>query len=134
MVKFTQDVLGNGALYCSAVAHNRQMEISFGKCTSLNQDLEEIPTGAEVLEDGSVFVNFYAPAANMLAVQCADVNIDLEKQEINDKFDFKTTFQIDEFRRYCLLNGLDNIGLTLRYEDAITSYEQKHPQWYAINA
>jgi 3-isopropylmalate/(R)-2-methylmalate dehydratase small subunit len=57
------------------------------------------------------------------------LTVNLEKQEITDQIDFKTTFQIDEFRRYCLLNGLDNIGLTLRYEDAITAYEQKRPQW-----
>lgn len=62
-----------------------------------------------------------------------ELTVSLEKQEITDRLDFKTVFQIDEFRRYCLLNGLDNIGLTLRYEDAITSYEQKRPQWLAIN-
>ena len=60
-----------------------------------------------------------------------EIRVDLEKQEITDKFDFKTSFRIDEFRRYCLLNGLDNIGLNLQYEDAIAAYEQKRPQWLA---
>ena len=33
----------------------------------------------------------------------------------------------DEFRRHCLLNGLDNIGLTLQHEDKIAEYESKIP-------
>ncbi|MDQ4121648.1 MAG: 3-isopropylmalate dehydratase small subunit [Acidobacteriota bacterium] len=57
------------------------------------------------------------------------LTIDLEKQEITDEFGFKTSFQIDEFRRYCLLNGLDDIGLTLQYENAITEFEQNRPKW-----
>ena len=34
---------------------------------------------------------------------------------------------MDEFARHCLLNGLDDIGLTLQNESAITKYEAKHP-------
>ncbi len=37
------------------------------------------------------------------------------------------SFSIDPFKRHCLLNGLDNIGLTLQHEDAISAYEQKIP-------
>jgi 3-isopropylmalate/(R)-2-methylmalate dehydratase small subunit len=62
-----------------------------------------------------------------------ELTINLETQEVSDQTGFKTSFQIDEFRRYCLLNGLDNIGLTLRYQDMITAYEQTHPQWYQIS-
>lgn len=36
-------------------------------------------------------------------------------------------FTIDPFRRHCMLNGLDSIGLTLQHEAAISSYEQKLP-------
>ena len=36
-------------------------------------------------------------------------------------------FTIDSFRRHCMLNGLDSIGLTLQHEDAISSYEKKLP-------
>ncbi|MDU5724658.1 MAG: 3-isopropylmalate dehydratase small subunit, partial [Haemophilus parainfluenzae] len=36
-------------------------------------------------------------------------------------------FELDEFRRHCLLNGLDNIGLTLQHEDAISEYEKNIP-------
>ena len=54
------------------------------------------------------------------------LTINLEKQELNDELGFRTAFQIDEFRRYCLLNGLDDIGLTLRYKDAISAYELRN--------
>jgi 3-isopropylmalate/(R)-2-methylmalate dehydratase small subunit len=37
------------------------------------------------------------------------------------------SFEIDEFRRHCLLNGLDNIGLTLQHADKITEFENRIP-------
>ncbi|OCG60923.1 3-isopropylmalate dehydratase small subunit [Gilliamella sp. Nev5-1] len=40
-------------------------------------------------------------------------------------------FKIDAFKRHCLLNGLDNIGLTLQHEDAISDFEQKIPSFLA---
>lgn len=58
------------------------------------------------------------------------LTVDLEKQEIFDEKDFKTNFRIDEFRRYCLLNGLDDIGLTLRHENAILTYERTRSNNY----
>ena len=39
-------------------------------------------------------------------------------------------FELDEFRRHCLLNGLDNIGLTLQHEDAISEYEKIFRHFY----
>lgn len=62
-----------------------------------------------------------------------ELTVDLEKQEVFDKFGFKTTFQVDEFRRYCLLNGLDDIGLTLRHESAISAFENSRPNWLNVN-
>ncbi|MEX2599843.1 MAG: 3-isopropylmalate dehydratase small subunit, partial [Dehalococcoidia bacterium] len=49
--------------------------------------------------------------------------IDLEAQEVRDSMGFKATFEIDPFRKDCLLNGLDDIGLTLQHETDITKYE-----------
>ena len=46
---------------------------------------------------------------------------------VEDKQGFSATFQIDEFTRHCLLDGLDDIGLTLQHEADITAYEAKHP-------
>ena len=53
--------------------------------------------------------------------------VDLEQQVIrtpDGQLDFE--FAIDEFRKYCLLNGLDDIGLTLRHADEIRAFEERH--------
>ena len=55
------------------------------------------------------------------------LSIDLEKYQVTDDAGFKATFQIDEFTRHCLLEGLDDIGLTLKHEPEITAYESRHP-------
>jgi 3-isopropylmalate/(R)-2-methylmalate dehydratase small subunit len=55
------------------------------------------------------------------------LTIDLEKLSVDDGQGFSATFAMDEFSRHCLLNGLDDIGLTLQHEAAITAYETKHP-------
>lgn len=60
-------------------------------------------------------------------IEGCQLTINLEKQEIRDAAGFQTNFQIDEFRRYCLLNGLDDIGLTLRHENAIAAFEKTRP-------
>ena len=51
--------------------------------------------------------------------------MDLEKQEIRRPDGGVITFDIDPFRKHCLLNGLDDIGLTLQKEAAIRAYEEK---------
>lgn len=52
-----------------------------------------------------------------------NVTVSLEKQTVSLQDGNCFSFEIDEFRRHCLLNGLDDIGLTLEKEDAITQYE-----------
>ena len=54
------------------------------------------------------------------------LTVDLEKREIRDDFSLKLTFEVDDFRRHCLINGLDDIGLTLEHEGEIAAYEQAH--------
>jgi 3-isopropylmalate/(R)-2-methylmalate dehydratase small subunit len=54
------------------------------------------------------------------------ITLNLEAQTITDDEGFSATFEIDPFRKYCLLNGLDDIGLTLRHEAALDAYEAKH--------
>src|SRR5262245_23777660 len=49
---------------------------------------------------------------------------DLEKQIVADDIGLIANFQVSEFQKYCLMEGLDDIGLTLRHEDAIREYEQ----------
>lgn len=53
------------------------------------------------------------------------VTVDLENQKVTDSQDLDVSFDVDEFRRYCLLNGLDDIGLTLQSEADISRYEAK---------
>jgi 3-isopropylmalate/(R)-2-methylmalate dehydratase small subunit len=52
--------------------------------------------------------------------------IDLEQCEVRDEQGFRAKFPIDDFVRHCLLNGLDDIGLTLQHEAEIASYETQH--------
>jgi 3-isopropylmalate/(R)-2-methylmalate dehydratase small subunit len=56
-----------------------------------------------------------------------ELTIDLEQSRVFDDQGFSATFPVDEFVRHCLLNGLDDIGLTLQHEGEITAYEALHP-------
>lgn len=55
------------------------------------------------------------------------LTIDLEQCEVRDDQAFRAKFPVDEFVRHCLLNGLDDIGLTLQHEAEIAKYEAGHP-------
>jgi 3-isopropylmalate/(R)-2-methylmalate dehydratase small subunit len=56
-----------------------------------------------------------------------ELTVDLEKCSVRDEHGFSARFQIDEFTRHCLLEGLDDIGLTLTHEAEIAQYESAHP-------
>jgi len=53
-----------------------------------------------------------------------NLTADLETQTLTDDAGLKLSFDLDPFRRECLLKGLDDIGLTLRFADEITAYEK----------
>jgi len=55
----------------------------------------------------------------------ASVSVDLESQKIKFSDGTDTSFEIDSFRKYCLLNGLDDIGLTMEKDEKIGAYEKK---------
>ncbi len=55
------------------------------------------------------------------------LTVDLESCTVRDDQGFSAKFQIDDFTRHCLLEGLDDIGLTLQHEGDISQYESKHP-------
>ena len=57
-----------------------------------------------------------------------EIEVDLEANQVRAG-ELSFGFEIDEFRRYCLLNGLDAIGLTLQHEAAISAFEAKQPSW-----
>jgi len=77
-----------------------------------------------VLEDAQVDLLFEEAAAS------ADyrLGIDLEAQLVRTPSGREMAFEIDEFRKYCLLNGLDDIGLTMQKAERIKAFEQ---QYYA---
>jgi 3-isopropylmalate/(R)-2-methylmalate dehydratase small subunit len=61
------------------------------------------------------------------AVENYRLTVDLETLRVADTEGFTAAFTMDEFSRHCLLNGLDDIGLTLQHEADITAYEASHP-------
>jgi 3-isopropylmalate/(R)-2-methylmalate dehydratase small subunit len=60
------------------------------------------------------------------------ITIDLEKCRVNDSQGFTADFKVDDFVRQCLLEGLDDIGLTLQHESDISAYEARHALPWAI--
>ena len=58
----------------------------------------------------------------------AQVTIDLENQVITGPDGGEINFEVDAFRKHCLLNGLDDIGLTLEKKAAIDTFEAKAAQ------
>ena len=54
------------------------------------------------------------------------LTVDLERQLVTTPQGVEMDFEIDGFRRYCLLNGLDDIGLTMQKSDRITAFEQQY--------
>ena len=59
----------------------------------------------------------------------ARLTVDLEAQVVVRPDGSKIPFEVDAFRKHCLLNGLDDIGLTLEHTAAIDAYEAKIPDW-----
>jgi 3-isopropylmalate/(R)-2-methylmalate dehydratase small subunit len=59
------------------------------------------------------------------AEQGYQLTIDLDSQQIETPSGQKIPFEVDPFRKYCLMNGLDDIGLTLQHVDEIKAYEAK---------
>jgi 3-isopropylmalate/(R)-2-methylmalate dehydratase small subunit len=59
-----------------------------------------------------------------------EVTIDLTAQTVSDKFGWTAHFEIEPFAKKCLLEGLDDIALTLAHEHEITAYESAHPVPY----
>lgn len=68
-------------------------------------------------------------AENSETIENYQLTVDLENCKISDEHGFEISFSVDEFRRYCLLNGLDDIGLTLQHENEITKFENTRPNW-----
>ena len=79
------------------------------------------------LKNGLLPVVLTEAEVNELARRSAgppyELTIDLENQSVTDLAGFSAEFQIDPFKKYCLLNALDDIGLTLELNDKIAAFE-----------
>ena len=56
------------------------------------------------------------------------LSVDLEKQIVSNSAGVQMPFEVDEFRKHCLLNGLDDIGLTLQHANEIKAFESSYYQ------
>ncbi len=84
------------------------------------------------LKNGLLTVALTEPQVAEIMRRAADtasyrLSVDLEKLTVEDDQVLSATFTMDDFARHCLLNVLDDIGLTLKHETAIAAYESKHP-------
>ncbi|MDQ6976946.1 MAG: 3-isopropylmalate dehydratase small subunit, partial [Ghiorsea sp.] len=77
-----------------------------------------------VLSDADMDVLFADTKSN----EGYTLNIDLEAQTVTTPSGQVFSFEVDEFRKHCLINGLDDIGLTLQQADKIKAYEEKRKQ------
>lgn len=72
--------------------------------------------------DDTVVQDFFARAA---AHEPYELSVNLEQKRITDQFGLDVTFDVDDFRRHCLLNALDDIDLTLEHVDKIAEFEAR---------
>jgi len=82
-------------------------------------------------KNGIILVRLTEEETETLIQKCTadprhELTINLEAQTVTDNDGFHATFEIDPFRKYCLLNGLDDIGLTLRHESDLDKFEENH--------
>ena len=63
------------------------------------------------------------------AKEGTQVTVDLARQTVELDDGYKASFEIDPFRKHSLMEGLDDIGLTLQHEPAIAAFEARRPSW-----
>jgi 3-isopropylmalate/(R)-2-methylmalate dehydratase small subunit len=64
--------------------------------------------------------------SNAKTIPSYKLTVSLEDQTVTDSQGFKASFEVDPFRKFCLIEGLDDIGLTLRHAAALDAFEAKH--------
>jgi 3-isopropylmalate/(R)-2-methylmalate dehydratase small subunit len=84
------------------------------------------------LKNGLLTVTLPEPQVDEIMRRAAitsnyQLSVNLERLTVEDDQGLSATFALDDFARHCLLNGLDDIGLTLQHEPEIAAYEAKHP-------
>jgi len=71
--------------------------------------------------DEPIIDDLFARAAEHIGYK---LTVDLERRTITDDYALELSFEVDDFRRRCLLEGLDEIALTLQQEDKIAAFER----------
>ncbi len=66
--------------------------------------------------------------SNARTIPGYQLTVSLEEQTVKDGRGFSATFEVDPFRKFCLTEGLDDIGLTLRHEAALNAFETRHDE------
>ena len=64
--------------------------------------------------------------SNAQTIANYQLTVNLADQTVTDSQGFKASFDIDPFRKFCLIEGLDDIGLTLRHAGALDAFEHQH--------
>lgn len=82
---------------------------------------------SNAFKNGILAVELPATAVNRLldVAETEEIAIDLDRQVVTTPLGDIFDFEIDPFRKHCLFNGLDEIGLTLASNDAITAFERR---------
>jgi 3-isopropylmalate/(R)-2-methylmalate dehydratase small subunit len=70
--------------------------------------------------------------AEIEARPATEFTVDLDKREIRGDQGGVHAFEIDDYTRWRLMEGLDDIGLTLRHADAVTAFEERRPTWLPV--
>jgi len=60
------------------------------------------------------------------------LTVDLEAQTISDDSGLKISFEVDPYRKECLVKGLDDIAITLEFDSQISQYESKYPSYFLV--
>jgi 3-isopropylmalate/(R)-2-methylmalate dehydratase small subunit len=84
-------------------------------------------------KNGIVLVRLSEEQVNQLMKNAKTIvnyqlTVSLEDQTVTDILGFKASFEVDPFRKFCLIEGLDDIGLTLRHAAALDAFEAKHDE------
>ena len=105
----------------------KELDVNLNAKDTVNKDMSYIVQSKDLLQVNRINEEEVEEIFQWVwANEGKQIHVDLEAMTVTvgDKV---YHFELDEFRRHCLLNGLDNIGLTLQHEDAISKYEKNIP-------
>jgi 3-isopropylmalate/(R)-2-methylmalate dehydratase small subunit len=101
----------------------------YGFCSIIAPSFADI-FYSNCFKNGMLAVRLAEPQIEKLFQQCSarpgyELTVDLEARTVKDDYGAEFSFEVDAFKRDCLLRGLDDIGLTLEHESSIRDYEAR---------